>query len=349
MPSCAQDGAGPALLSDNDDDDEDADFFGEEESDENLEATHEAKKKKKAAATKPAKAGRSASAQTRAVAFHKSKRFTGSRPGFVFMKGDRGVGYYTDTHAPSRPDGSEDEDVADDGAMDDDDLSDIDDDLDNEDQEDADSGDDGDFVKSILALRALEEAEDGGGPASDAEEDEELSEAEDDSEDEDGEDSEEDEEDEEEGDSDDGEEEGDSDGEDEEEDEEADKDELNAEGVVLTTKAAYISRSEAFGANVITESGILAAPAAYVPPARRNLGGGDDGKLERTRRHVKGLLNRLNEANLIAIIKDLEGVFQRNSRNETAEASTPSPICRRSISPSLSLALYVCVCVPLVG
>lgn len=265
----------------------------------------------------------------------------------MFTKGDRGLGYYTDINGASRAAAKGDEDDEDEDLHDQaDDESDAesDDDEGNEEDNDAAAADD-DFLQSILALRAQS---DGAGPADAAIEDEELdSDLEDvdyqgqdgkddsnesnDSDESDGSDDGEDDEDNDEVDAD-ADDDDDDNSEDSDEDEDGDGDEdedgdgdgerdeeLNAEGITLTTKAAYIKRSEAFGDNVITDDGIVAAPAAYVPPARRRLGeDGDSGKLERARRHVKGLLNRLNEANLIAIIKDLEMVFRRNSRTETA-------------------------------
>lgn len=68
-----------------------------------------------------------------------------------------------------------------------------------------------------------------------------------------------------------------------------------------------------------------------MPPSRRAaLGGGGggsssgdgSGELRLAQRQVKGLMNRLNESNLVAILRDLHGVFERNGRGEIVSIVT---------------------------
>eukprot|EP00039_Didymoeca_costata_P003007 m.64481 g.64481 ORF g.64481 m.64481 type:complete len:1058 (-) comp11653_c1_seq1:47-3220(-) len=75
---------------------------------------------------------------------------------------------------------------------------------------------------------------------------------------------------------------------------------------VKDENVAYISRSEAYG----TKPGVQ----SYVPPAKR----AQENAPEELRRRMKGLLNRLNESNLVPIMKDVESVFLKHSRNHAS-------------------------------
>jgi nucleolar MIF4G domain-containing protein 1 len=55
-------------------------------------------------------------------------------------------------------------------------------------------------------------------------------------------------------------------------------------------------------------------PTKYVPPALRGPPSSDAEALSRLRRQVQGLLNRLSDANLITILKDVEQIYQNNPR-----------------------------------
>lgn len=57
-------------------------------------------------------------------------------------------------------------------------------------------------------------------------------------------------------------------------------------------------------------------PSKYVPPSKRSLGKGAVEDLSRLRRQVQGLLNRLSEANLLSILKDIEGLYRKNPRQD---------------------------------
>ncbi|KAH9869557.1 hypothetical protein IAQ61_006764 [Plenodomus lingam] len=58
-----------------------------------------------------------------------------------------------------------------------------------------------------------------------------------------------------------------------------------------------------------------ASPAAkYVPPALRAPPSSDAETLSRLRRQIQGLFNRLSEANILTILKDIEGIYQNNPR-----------------------------------
>ncbi|KAF2195475.1 hypothetical protein K469DRAFT_616151 [Zopfia rhizophila CBS 207.26] len=55
-------------------------------------------------------------------------------------------------------------------------------------------------------------------------------------------------------------------------------------------------------------------PAKYIPPSLRAPPASDVEALIRLKRQVQGLLNRLSEANLLTILKDIEQVYQNNAR-----------------------------------
>lgn len=56
------------------------------------------------------------------------------------------------------------------------------------------------------------------------------------------------------------------------------------------------------------------APTKYIPPALRGPPSSDAEALSRLRRQVQGLLNRLSEANILSILRDIEQVYQNNPR-----------------------------------
>jgi nucleolar MIF4G domain-containing protein 1 len=56
------------------------------------------------------------------------------------------------------------------------------------------------------------------------------------------------------------------------------------------------------------------SPAKYVPPSLRTTSKSDEETLARVRRQLQGLLNRLSEANILSILKDVEGVLSSNPR-----------------------------------
>jgi nucleolar MIF4G domain-containing protein 1 len=58
-----------------------------------------------------------------------------------------------------------------------------------------------------------------------------------------------------------------------------------------------------------------ATPAAkYIPPSMRAGAPAGTEETTRLRRQLQGLLNRLSEANLLTILKDVEGVYEKNAR-----------------------------------
>jgi hypothetical protein len=52
----------------------------------------------------------------------------------------------------------------------------------------------------------------------------------------------------------------------------------------------------------------------YIPPALRGPPSSDAEALARLRRQIQGLLNRLSEANILAILRDIEQIYQNNPR-----------------------------------
>ena len=57
-------------------------------------------------------------------------------------------------------------------------------------------------------------------------------------------------------------------------------------------------------------------PSKYVPPSKRSLGKAAVEDLSNLRRQVQGLLNRLSEANLLSILRDVEGLYRKNPRQD---------------------------------
>ncbi|PSN64257.1 hypothetical protein BS50DRAFT_622865 [Corynespora cassiicola Philippines] len=55
-------------------------------------------------------------------------------------------------------------------------------------------------------------------------------------------------------------------------------------------------------------------PAKYIPPALRAPPSSDSEALARLRRQIQGLLNRLSDANLLTILRDVEQIYQNNPR-----------------------------------
>lgn len=55
-------------------------------------------------------------------------------------------------------------------------------------------------------------------------------------------------------------------------------------------------------------------PTKYVPPALRGPPSSDAEALSRLRRQIQGLINRLSEANILSILRDVEKIYQNNPR-----------------------------------
>ncbi|KAH8724478.1 hypothetical protein GQ44DRAFT_617977 [Phaeosphaeriaceae sp. PMI808] len=58
----------------------------------------------------------------------------------------------------------------------------------------------------------------------------------------------------------------------------------------------------------------FAQPTKYIPPALRAPPSSDAEALSRLKRQIQGLLNRLSEANILSILRDIEQVYQNNPR-----------------------------------
>lgn len=54
----------------------------------------------------------------------------------------------------------------------------------------------------------------------------------------------------------------------------------------------------------------------YIPPALRATASTDEAILAKLQRQLQGLLNRLSEANMLAILKDIEQMYENNSRQQ---------------------------------
>ncbi len=57
-----------------------------------------------------------------------------------------------------------------------------------------------------------------------------------------------------------------------------------------------------------------AQPKKYIPPALRGPPSSDAEALMRLKRQIQGLINRLSEANILTILKDIEKIYQNNPR-----------------------------------
>ncbi|KAH7349114.1 hypothetical protein BKA66DRAFT_576007 [Pyrenochaeta sp. MPI-SDFR-AT-0127] len=55
-------------------------------------------------------------------------------------------------------------------------------------------------------------------------------------------------------------------------------------------------------------------PTKYIPPALRALPSSDTEALARLKRQIQGLFNRLSEANILTILRDIESIYQTNPR-----------------------------------
>ena len=62
----------------------------------------------------------------------------------------------------------------------------------------------------------------------------------------------------------------------------------------------------------------VAPTGKYMPPSSRDRGTTATGDLSRLRRRMQGLLNRLSEANLQALIKDFEELYRKNPRQDVS-------------------------------
>ncbi|KAF2101948.1 hypothetical protein NA57DRAFT_10981, partial [Rhizodiscina lignyota] len=59
----------------------------------------------------------------------------------------------------------------------------------------------------------------------------------------------------------------------------------------------------------------------YIPPSMREPANSDLESMSQLRRQVQGLLNRLSEANLTTILRDIEGLYQKNPRQYVTSAA----------------------------
>ncbi|KAF1983497.1 hypothetical protein K402DRAFT_465878 [Aulographum hederae CBS 113979] len=74
----------------------------------------------------------------------------------------------------------------------------------------------------------------------------------------------------------------------------------------------------------------------YVPPSKRGPPSSDAEALQRLRRQLQGLINKLSEANIHSILKDVEGVYQNNPRQYVS--STIIDILIDSVSDRITLS-----------
>ena len=63
------------------------------------------------------------------------------------------------------------------------------------------------------------------------------------------------------------------------------------------------------------------ASGKYVPPSLRNQGSTETEHMSRLRKQVQGLLNRLSEANMLSVVRDLEQLYQTNPRQHVSSTA----------------------------
>ncbi|KAL1865247.1 hypothetical protein VTK73DRAFT_5430 [Phialemonium thermophilum] len=81
--------------------------------------------------------------------------------------------------------------------------------------------------------------------------------------------------------------------------------------------------------------------ANYVPPSRRQEPGSDAELLPRLRRHLQGLVNRITESNLVAILGDVEKVYREQPRQHVTSILTDLILTQVSDPTSLPDTLLV--------
>jgi len=62
----------------------------------------------------------------------------------------------------------------------------------------------------------------------------------------------------------------------------------------------------------------MASANKYIPPSARDRGIATSNDLSRLQRRIQGLLNRLSEANLLALLKDFEALYRDNPRQDVS-------------------------------
>lgn len=93
-------------------------------------------------------------------------------------------------------------------------------------------------------------------------------------------------------------------------DEEDEKDSVAEESAPRVRENPYVAPIAAGAVSSIP----VAPSGKYIPPSMRGAPSSDTESLQRLRRQVQGLLNRLSEANLISILQSVEQIYQNNPR-----------------------------------
>lgn len=86
-----------------------------------------------------------------------------------------------------------------------------------------------------------------------------------------------------------------------------------------------------------------AAAQKYVPPARRQESGSDAEEASRIRRQAQGFINRLTDSNLIAILGDIEKLYQKHPRKHVTSVLVDLilvQICESTSLPDTLLILH---------
>lgn len=82
----------------------------------------------------------------------------------------------------------------------------------------------------------------------------------------------------------------------------------------------------------------------YIPPSRRHGGAGSEHQAQsHLQKRLRGLVNRLTDANIISILQSVEEIYQSNARGEVTEILTDSILAQMRRAESLNDQFFVLV------
>ena len=90
-----------------------------------------------------------------------------------------------------------------------------------------------------------------------------------------------------------------------------------------------------------------ASTTKYIPPSLRKLQNGEDQSLQRLRRQIQGHLNKLSEANLVSILKEIETIYSSNPRQDVTSTLLDlllSSFCERAALQTTFVLLHAAFC-----
>ena len=107
-------------------------------------------------------------------------------------------------------------------------------------------------------------------------------------------------------------------------DDEEHEDSVDSEAEIVPAQDKPRVRENPYRPPISPETQILDSKPEqkYIPPALRVASTSDEEILAKLRRQLQGLLNRLSEANMLSIVKDVEQIYQSNSRQHVTSTLT---------------------------